>query len=75
MVSTARCARRSDIRQPVTVSVVPRAVFADDAHHRCIPPWWQQMAKSASSKDRLLGKVVEFCVSEDRSSARLRFIS
>lgn len=38
------------------------------------PSWWREMAKSAGSKERLLGKVVEFSVSEDQSSARVQVI-
>ena len=38
------------------------------------PAWWCEMAKSAGSKERLLGKVVGFTVSEDQSSARVQVV-
>jgi spore maturation protein A len=63
------------IRQPVTVSVsadgaASLAIHISDAS----PSWWRQVAKSAGSKDRLLGNVLEFSVSEDRSSARVQVV-
>lgn len=38
------------------------------------PAWWREMAKSTGSKERLLGRVVEFSVSEDQSSARVQVV-
>jgi spore maturation protein A len=38
------------------------------------PAWWRQMAKSTGNKERLLGRVVEFSVSEDQTSARVQVV-
>ncbi len=62
-------------RQPVTVSIGADGATSLTMHiSDKSPSWWRQMAKSAGSKDRLLGAVSEFTVSEDRSSARLQVI-
>jgi spore maturation protein A len=62
----------SDVRQPVSISM------SDDGSSSLVmdmtdasPVWWREMAKSAASKDRLMGRVVEFTPSDDQSSARL----
>jgi spore maturation protein A len=36
------------------------------------PAWWRELVKSAASKERLMGKVIEFAPSEDGTSARLQ---
>jgi spore maturation protein A len=38
------------------------------------PAWWREMAKSAGSKERLMGNVVGFTVAEDKASARVQVI-
>jgi spore maturation protein A len=38
------------------------------------PAWWRELVKSAASKERLMGKIVEFAPSEDRTSARLQVV-
>jgi spore maturation protein A len=63
---------QEDIHQPVIVSLstggpASLVMTIDDAS----PAWWREIAKSAASKERLMGRVVEFTPSEDQSSARL----
>lgn len=38
------------------------------------PAWWRELVKSAASKERLMGRIVEFAPSEDRTSARLQVV-
>jgi spore maturation protein A len=63
------------IRQPVVISksadgTASLTMNITDAS----PAWWREMAKSAGSKERLLGRVVEFSVSEDQISARVQVV-
>jgi spore maturation protein A len=63
------------VQQPVSVS---RSADGSSALTMDItdasPAWWRQMAKSASSKDRIIGRVAEFAPSEDQSSARIQVV-
>jgi len=70
-----REATDTDLRQPVAVSVsatgASSAVFpVGDA----TPPFWKEMARSSSGKDRLAATVESFRVSDDRCSAQIRFV-
>jgi spore maturation protein A len=38
------------------------------------PAWWREMAKSASSKDRLIGRVVQFVPAVDQQTARVQVV-
>lgn len=69
-------ARTQDtVRQAVTVSVSESGASALTMNvSETSPPWWRRMAKSAATKDRLMGKVVEFAPAEDRSSARVQVV-
>lgn len=63
------------VQQPISVS---RSADGSSALTMTItgtsPAWWRQMAKSASSKDHLMGNVVEFAPSEDQTSARIQVV-
>lgn len=64
----------SPVRQTAIVSTSPDGAQSislpvSDA----TPSWWREMAKSATSKERLTGSVVAFKVADDRATARVLF--
>ena len=68
-------AQKSDVRQPVSVAVSSNLqgsllLPVTDAS----PEYWRQMAKYATTKDRLTGKIQSIEFSPNGSSAQLRFV-
>ncbi len=69
-------ARRTetDVRQAAKISVGvdgTQAILLPVS--AATPPWWREMARSASSKDRLTGTVVAMHLAEDHTTARVGF--
>ncbi len=64
-----------DVRQPVAINVGPLnegtfLLSVSDA----TPSRWKEMAKSASSKDKLTGKIQKIIFAEDKKSARVQLV-
>jgi spore maturation protein A len=70
----AREGAATDVRQPATISVLPTGESAILMQiGESSPAVWRQMAKSASSKDRLMGSVQLLAVGEGGVRAKVRF--
>ncbi len=65
----------SEIHQPVEMTTLPSgkttiAILIDDSS----PAFWKEMAKSSSSKDKLLGTVNAVKFSEDKTTVQVSFL-
>ena len=65
----------SEIRQPITLNITTsgEGTFFFSTYEDT-PARWKEMAKSASAKDKLTGKILSISFSEDRKSAVAHFV-
>ncbi len=65
----------ADVRQPVTLSIAQSGEASLQlAAGEETPPLWKEMAKYATTKDRLTGIAQSVVFAEDRQSAQVRFV-
>ena len=64
----------NEVRQPVTLSTMPTGESSLSMQMtEQSPARWKEMARSASTKDRLMGTIRSIRFSEDKRSAAIRF--